>query len=278
MSYLKIIRPANFLFVGLCVAFGALYPEYQPVTGMWKLVFAILSGMFIAAAGYTVNDYYDIEIDKVNKPDRVLPSGAMSGRSALMYGIVLFVAGIIFSYFTGSVICLMIAFINSMSLFLYARYFKREFITGNLLVAYASASCFIFGGVAGNNLSNSLIVAFFAFFYTFLREIVKDLEDVKGDRIAGACTIAICWEKPKVIKLCLIPVLAIIGFTAYLFLVRDMTNSLFVLLLFFVVLPLLVFFRIISSRSEEKIYNKVSKLMKLNMFVLLILFSIGKFL
>jgi geranylgeranylglycerol-phosphate geranylgeranyltransferase len=278
LSYLKIIRPANFLFVGLCVAFGALYPEYQPVTGLLKLVSAILSGMFIAAAGYTVNDYYDIEIDKVNKPDRVLPSGAMSGKNALMYGIALFVVGIIFSYFTGSVICLLIAFVNSMLLFLYARYFKREFIIGNILVAYASASCFIFGGIAVGNLANSFIVAFFAFFYTFLREIVKDLEDIKGDKIEGASTIAIRWEKGRIIRLCLIPVLAIIGFTAYLFLVRNMANSLFVLLVFFVVLPLLIFYRIIASRSEEKIYNIISKLMKLDMFVLLIIFSIGKFL
>lgn len=278
MNYLKIIRPGNFLFVGLCVAFGALYPEYQAVTGLWQLISAILSGMFIAAAGYTVNDYYDIEIDKVNKPDRVLPSGAMSGRNALIYGNILFIIGIIFSYFTGSVLCLLIAFINSMALFLYARYFKREFITGNLLVAYASASCFIFGGIAGSNLANSLVIAFFAFFYTFLREVVKDLEDVKGDMAAGASTLAIRWAKSKVIKLCLIPVLAIIGFTAYLFLIRGMENSLFVLLLFFVILPLLVFYRIIATRNEEQIYHKVADLMKLDMFVLLIIFSIGKFL
>ncbi|MCF7912771.1 MAG: geranylgeranylglycerol-phosphate geranylgeranyltransferase [Candidatus Cloacimonetes bacterium] len=278
MSYLKIIRPANFIFVGLCVALGATYPGYQISIEFWRLLAAILSAMFIAAAGYTVNDYYDIEIDKVNKPERVLPSGGMSTGNALLYSIALFVTGIIFSYFTGSVICLLIAFINSMFLFLYALFFKREFITGNLLVAYASASCFIFGGIAGGNFSNSLIIAFFAFFYTFLREIVKDLEDVKGDSLAGASTLAIRWEKGKVLRLCLIPVLAITGFTAYLFITEGISDALFILLLFFVVMPMLVFYRIVVSRNEEKIYHNVSKLMKLDMFVLLIIFSLGKFL
>ncbi|MDP8220134.1 MAG: geranylgeranylglycerol-phosphate geranylgeranyltransferase [Candidatus Stygibacter frigidus] len=276
MSYLKIIRPFNLIFVGLCIAFGALYPEYR-IIDTWKIISAILSGLLIAAAGYTVNDYYDIEIDRINKPERVLPSGSMKIKSAMIYSIILFLMGIIFSYFTGSVLCLLLAFINSMFLFLYARFFKREFIIGNFLVAYTSASCFIFGGIAGKNIANSLIIAFFAFFYTFLREIVKDLEDIKGDSQAGASTIAVRWEKSKVMNLCLIPVLAIISFTAYLFIWKGLGNSQFILLLFFVILPLLIFFRILSTRNRVKIYNQISRLMKLDMLVLLIIFAIGRF-
>ena len=244
---------------------------------IWKLLSAVLSGMFIAAAGYTVNDYYDIEIDKINKPGRVLPSGAMSKSKALLYGIILFLVGIILSYFTGSVLCLLIAFINSIFLFLYARFFKREFIIGNILVAYASASCFLYGGIAGRNIHNSLIIAFFAFFYTFLREIVKDMEDEEGDRESGASTIAIKWEKRKVMQLCLVPVLAIIAFTAYLYLVQNLANSLFILLMFFVILPLLVFYLILASQDKVIIYKKISQLMKLDMFILLIIFSIGSY-
>jgi len=276
LSYLKIIRPFNLLFVGLCIAFGAFYPEYR-ISGIWIIISAVFSGIFIAAAGYTVNDYYDIEIDRINKPERVLPSGSMKCNNALIYSITLFLIGIILSYFTGSIICLLTAFINSMFLFLYARFFKREFIVGNLLVAYASASCFIFGGIAGKNIENSLIIAFFAFFYTFLREIVKDLEDIKGDSLAGASTIAIRWEKKKVVSICLIPVLAIIAFTSYLFILKSLANSQFILLLFFVILPLLIFYRIIASQSKVEIYNKISRLMKLDMLVLLIIFAIGRF-
>ena len=276
MSYLKIIRPFNLLFVGLCIAFGAFYPEYR-ISGIWIIISAVLSGIFVAAAGYTVNDYYDIEIDRINKPERVLPSGSMKSNNALIYSITLFLIGIVLSYFTKSIICLLTAFINSMFLFLYARFFKREFIVGNLLVAYASASCFIFGGIAGKNIVNSLIIAFFAFFYTFLREIVKDLEDIKGDSFAGASTIAIRWEKKKVVSICLIPVLAIIAFTSYLFILKGLANSQFILLLFFVILPLLIFYRIIASQSKVEIYNKISRLMKLDMLVLLIIFAIGRF-
>ena len=274
MHYLKIIRPFNLIFVGLCIAFGALYPEYRIIES-WKIISAIFSGILIAAAGYTINDYYDIEIDRINKPQRVLPSGSMKRESALIYSIVLFFIGIIFSYFTGSVICLLTAFINSMFLFLYARFFKREFIIGNLLVAYASASCFIFGGIAGKNIENSLIIAFFAFFYTFLREVVKDMEDIKGDRQAGASTIAVRWKKSKIMNICLIPVLAIISFTTYLYILEDMGNSQLILLLFFVILPLLIFFRILATQNKIEIYNQISRLMKLDMLILLIIFAIG---
>ena len=61
--------------MGLCIAFGAFYPEYR-ISGIWIIISAVLSGIFVAAAGYTVNDYYDIEIDRINKPERVLPSGS----------------------------------------------------------------------------------------------------------------------------------------------------------------------------------------------------------
>jgi 4-hydroxybenzoate polyprenyltransferase len=102
------------------------------------------------------------------------------------------------------------------------------------------------------------------------------MEDVKGDRLAGAGTIAIRWQKKQVLLLCLLPVLAICGFTVYLYLMQGLQRSLFVLLLFFVVLPLLVFYQILVAKDETKIYNKISQLMKLDMFVLLIIFSLGR--
>ncbi len=276
MSYIKIIRPLNFFFVGLCVAMGAYYPEYELTAGIWQLLSAIVSAMFIAAAGYVINDYYDLEIDRVNKPERVLPSGKMKVRTALIYSILLFLAGIILSYFTFSVICLLIAFINSIFLFLYARFFKREFMVGNLLVAYAASSCFIYGGVAGNNIKNSLVIAAFAFLYTFLRELVKDLEDVKGDREAGAATIAIRWKKQKVVHFCLLPIMAMILFTLYFYYTGNLPNSQFTLLIFFVILPLLVFYRILGIHNKTQIYRQISVYMKLDMFLLLIILMTGR--
>lgn len=276
MNYIKIIRPGNFIFVGLCILFGALYPDFRIFEIDIRLISGLLSGMLIAAGGYVVNDYYDLEIDLINKPGRVLPSGKMSRSTALYYSIGLFIVGIILGYFTGSVICLLLAFINSTLLFLYASIFKRQVITGNLLVAYASGSAFIYGGVITDNLSNSLIIAVFAFFYTFLREIVKAMEDKKGDQENGAITVAVCWQKRSVLLLCLVPLIGMIFFMLYLYINMLLQRSQFVLLSFFVVLPLLVFYQILVKQDTEKSYRLISQMMKLDMLLLLIIFSIGR--
>ena len=72
MPFVRIIRPVNFIFVIITTLFGALYPNFYEVNRF--MVFAALSAAFISAAGYVVNDYFDRNIDKINRPDRMIPS------------------------------------------------------------------------------------------------------------------------------------------------------------------------------------------------------------
>lgn len=261
--------------MAVCVFLGAYYPLFQQAGEFWQVMAAAFSAMLIAGAGYVINDYYDLETDMINKPQRVLPSGKMSSRAAFIYGIILFIIGIILSYFTGSVICILLAFVNAIALFLYAGIFKRAFVSGNLLVSYAAASTFVYGAIVTDNLSQSLIIAFFAFLYTFLREIIKDMEDRRGDQLTGAHTLALSWKKSQVLALFLVTVMLMIAGCGIFFMKQLIDYPVFALLMFFVILPLLIFYRILSTLENETVYRKISRLMKFDMLILLVIFIIG---
>lgn len=277
MNFLKILRPGNFVFVGICVLFGALYPEFNFTYRFWHMIAAAFSAMLIAGAGYVVNDYYDLEIDKINKPHRVLPSGKIKRKTALIYGTILFFVGIILAYFTGRAFCLVLAFINSILLFLYALIFKKRFLSGNLIVSWGAASAFIYGGLVKFNLANSLIIASYAFLYTMLREIVKDIEDKNADVQYGASTLAVKGSKNLVMTVFLIITILMIVITGYYFVTDLITKAVMVLLLFFVILPLIIFYRILEKNMTEKTCRELSKYMKIDMLILLIIFAVGNF-
>ena len=96
MSFFKIIRPFNCFFVALTVFAGAYY--LRVIDQFQQVFFAMLSATFIAAAGYVINDFFDIPIDKINKPKRILPSGKMQPKIAYLYAVLLFVIGILLSF------------------------------------------------------------------------------------------------------------------------------------------------------------------------------------
>ena len=99
----------------------------------------------ITGAGNVVNDYYDREIDAVNRPKRPIPSGRISPKSALNYSLILFAAGCLLAALVNQ-LCLLVAAFNSAILFFYARNLKTTPLAGNLCVAYLTGSTFLFGG------------------------------------------------------------------------------------------------------------------------------------
>jgi len=119
--YVSIIRPS----VSLMSALGALVGALIAGAGFSvSLPCAIVAVFLISGGGVVLNDYYDIEIDKINAPHRVLPSGSMSKKAAICYSIALFVLGLGFSYLA-NLHCLALAALNVFLEFLYARNLKR---------------------------------------------------------------------------------------------------------------------------------------------------------
>ncbi len=125
---LEIQRPLNCFMAGAAAIVGLLIADGWNVE-MAALIF--LTVFLFTGAGNTINDYYDIEIDKINRPDRPIPSGRLSPKEALALSITLFALGLIFASLVNK-ICLAIAGLNSVLLFLYARDFKVMPLVGNI--------------------------------------------------------------------------------------------------------------------------------------------------
>lgn len=184
---IRIIRPANATISGATailayfIATGTLIPE---------VLLLAAAALLLTAAGNTINDACDAAIDAINRPDRPIPSGELSVKTAYLYAALLFIVGLSAAFFTNP-LCLAIAIINSILLILYARILKGTVLFGNIAVAYLSGSIFLFGGaLAGvDGLVITLPLAGITLFGTLAREILKDAEDVDGDAAGGATTL-----------------------------------------------------------------------------------------
>jgi len=273
MPFLKIIRPFNCLFVIISVLFGAYFRSYA--SNLTPVIFGAISAFLIAAAGYVINDFFDIPIDIVNKPKRILPSGKIEPKTAYLFAVLLFILGISASFFTQSFYCVIIAIVNSLLLFLYAKTFKLSFLIGNLLIAYTTASTFLFGGLCNNNVRNSLIIFIFAFLYTFLREIIKDAEDIEGDKKLAARTLAVKIGRKKISLVSIIPSIIIIVYSIFLFSVGSITKTIFIIFTAGVSIPLILLILYIIEKSVKNRFANASILMKIDMLILLIILWVG---
>jgi geranylgeranylglycerol-phosphate geranylgeranyltransferase len=186
---LEITRPVNSIVAGLAAVLGYLIATGTVITGALILLPIVA---FITAAGNVLNDYYDAEIDAVNRPDRPIPSGRVSRESARKYAIALFLIGNALCLLT-NYLCLLIAVANSLILVGYARHLKKAPGGGNLGVAYLTGSIFLFGGalVGLDGLVRNFIVFAITLLATMARELWKAAEDVEGDLIGGALTIPV---------------------------------------------------------------------------------------
>lgn len=274
MSFLKIIRPLNCLFVAACVAFAA-YLNNSNIS-FTPVLFAMLSAAIIAAAGYVMNDFFDIKIDMVNRPERILPAGKMPPHVAYIYSVILFLVGIFLSLLTTKLGCVILAFVNSLVLFFYAKKYKKTMLIGNLLVAYTAASTFLYGGICADNIANALVVASYAFLYTFLRELVKDSEDIEGDKLAQANTLAIKLGRSRMANFILIPIIFIIFLHFAFYLNHYLNLTIFLLMHVLVSIPLIFFYIVLRKKTEKKNFALMSKFNKFDMLLILIILWFGK--
>lgn len=179
-------RPLNCLITAFSVGVGAFAAGLHllPPEVWW----AALAAALIAGAGNGLNDVADLEIDRINRPQRPLPAGHLSRRTALVQSVVLALAGIGIAWWQRPALGGM-ALLVTAALALYDLWLKRTALWGNLLVSALAAAAFPFGALAAGQLGRAWIPAGFAFLFHLGREIIKDLEDVEGDRAQGARTL-----------------------------------------------------------------------------------------
>lgn len=290
MSYLNLIRYQNLLLIALVQIF-IKYGLFQAL-GMdmaltdFRFALLVAATICIAAAGNIINDIYDVEIDKTNKPNKVLIGKKIPERNANRLFILFSVIGVAIGFYLANGIgkpgfaALFIIF--SALLYLYASYLKGILIIGNLLVSALVAMSLIivalfdlFPAITPQNQAAQSAVfkivlhySLFAFCMNFIREIVKDLQDINGDKKGGMHTLPIAIGRKRTVAIVFILGAAmVLGVVFYMYQYLYNTQPVLLYFLFAIVAPLLYFCVKAYDADTLNDYAFLSKQLKIIMFL-----------
>ena len=238
------------------------------------IILAAISGGFVTSAGNIINDVLDIEIDKINRPERPLPKGDISSSTAVLTYILFSFSAIIIAIQINLSALIIVLFTTGI-LILYSYKFKYYPLFGNAVVAFFTGLAFIYGGIAANNWYLAIIPASFAFFINFIREIIKDMEDVKGDKKANVITYPVKFGFTYSKRVALILTLLLIALTTVPFIFHIYNIEYFIVVMGVVNVILIYFLvQLFKNHSKENL-KRLSNLLKLNMVFGLIAIYIG---
>lgn len=285
IDLLNLIRYKNLLIVALTqylIRYSLIIPflDYS-ILNNFDFFLLVISTLFIASAGNIINDYYDIKVDKLNRRNIIIGESVERGTSRILYVSLNLVGVIIGFYLSFKINFWSLGFINVfavISLFLYSIYFKQRYLFGNLLISFLSSLVLLI--IAFYELlpkqsynNNSLLVfqiifvySLFAFITSFIREIIKDLEDLEGDKAMNYTTFAIINGVKKTKNILIIASLFIlIGISYVLYIQISFNIYCFLYVLLFIEIPI-IYFMLRLKKSQTKIeFNFLSKLIKLIM-------------
>jgi 4-hydroxybenzoate polyprenyltransferase len=220
-AFFKLIRYPNLIYIGLtqfllqyCVVAPVLAGSGEQPSLSWLcFVLLCISTILVAAGGYIINDYFDINIDIVNKPEKMVLDKIISRRWAMAWHTIFNMAGVsigfIVAWKIGQIYLGFTQVLCSLLLWFYSTSFKRQVLIGNVVISLLTALSVVVVGFYEKQIYESLeaimspagrkliqiigVYALFAFIISMIREIVKDLEDMIGDSKDGCRTIPIVW-------------------------------------------------------------------------------------
>ena len=190
-ALISLIRPVNSVMIGFAVIVGVAVVEPSKILSLESML-GFFTGFFVSSYSMVINDVYDIEIDRINSPNRPLPSGAVSLMQANMFAAVLLLIGFASASFI-SLTNIAIAALFGLMAWAYSYWGKKRGLAGNMMVAASIAVPYVFGGVAIGKGSDIMLwsLALTSFLAGTGREVVKTISDVEGDKERDARSIAI---------------------------------------------------------------------------------------
>jgi len=268
VGFLQLTRFPNLIIIGFSQYFAVLFLISYPEVGAaslldFKLFLLSSSTIVIAAAGYIINDYYDIKIDYVNKPEKVVVGKLVKRRIVLFSHAFMNVAGILIGFYLSlyvGVINLAAAFL----LWLYSNRLKRMPFIGNIVIALlAGLSIFIVAVYYRQNVNLVIIYALFAFSINLVREVIKDMEDIRGDMRFGSRTLPIIWgfRKTKMLLYALIAIFVVLLLLLSAGLDNHVLHGFFMLM----VVPIIYLIYLLYKADSQLRFHQLSSYCKLLM-------------
>lgn len=300
-NWLRLIRWKNLLFLAYIITtlfFGVVTP-YLDQYGIqlehagWLYALLLASTVLIAAGGNVINDYFDTKIDEINRPTKVIVGKSITRAQAAMGFQVLLGLGvacglgiaILHSNFTVGIIYMVLSGL----LWFYSSSYKRQLLIGNLMIALCGfMTCFMVGYVVNLQLINSYqpyiyhtnIIStvyawtagfgLFSFLFTLLREIVKDVDDIEGDREMECHTVPIVWGIPvaKTILMGLsIVILLLTGYFTFKLLPFATDTITWKYFVFGIAIPMLILIFWIGQASKRSQWQQISRFIKYIMLI-----------
>jgi 4-hydroxybenzoate polyprenyltransferase len=296
-AFLGLIRGRNLLFIistQVLFYYFILIPIFneagmQPFLNERLFFLLVTASVFIAAAGYIINDYFDINIDQVNKPHKLVVEKIIKRRWAILWHLCLSAIGVLLSFYIGlKVNNILIGFANLFCvvlLWFYSTTFKRELLIGNVIISLLSAWVVLvlyfseWSRILQTSISSielyamtrtfrfAFLYAGFAFVVSLIREVVKDMEDIRGDARYGCRTVPIVWGvhvAKLFVSTWLVVVIAALGIIEfYVLQVRLWWPALYCLVM--ILLPLLYIFKKLFAATTEEEFHRLSSLIKIVM-------------
>jgi geranylgeranylglycerol-phosphate geranylgeranyltransferase len=279
---IEILRPINCIMGTLTVIIGILNTR----TGisveiiLFNIVLGSLTYFFVAGSGMVINDIYDIEIDKINRPERPIPRGSITLKQAKVLFILYFIIGLVLSIvhsiiFNLGFLNIIFAVIFGFLGWLYAKWGKRQGFFGNIIVSISFSIGLVYGAILNNSIIPLYIYFFFltSFFLLLSREVIKGCEDIEGDKQYQIKTLAIqTGIKKATIGSIICDIFAIIFFILPLF--TQIINPVLFLISMIFGLVVVIYALILSLRSNlnRKDFKKISLFLKIGGFLGLLAF------
>jgi len=280
----EITRWPNCIMAGFAVIVGALASGFyynHHVFIILNLVIGFLAAFLTAASGNVINDVMDVEIDAINAPERVLPSGRLTKKTAIIESIIIMAVGVGIIFFTLNIYMIIIIGTGSILIVLYSTKFKRMGFVGNITIGVLTSYCLMLGGAVQATLVNwlPLAIAFWpaliAFVMNIGREITKGIDDIVGDKEEGAKTIPVLIgaEKSSYLVVIIMILTLVLSPLPYLL---GYFNLIYLFITVFVVDSMIVYsiYSILKDNSSENCH-KLKKIQKFAMMIGLISFLLG---
>lgn len=295
-AFFKLIRWPNLVFIVLTqmlFRFFVLSFVYQNETDDFENIklslslfyWIVFASVCIAAAGYIINDYFDVNIDLINKPSKLIVDRYIKRRWAIVWHIVLSFIGLVISCYVGyelrNFYIPIFNFAAIIVLWFYSTTFKKKLLIGNILISLLTAwvilvltfsehpAHVISADVYWKRLIKvSFIYAGFAFIISLIREVIKDMEDMQGDAKYGGTTMPIVWglQVSKVFAAVWLVVIicGVAGVQIYVLQLGWWLSAVYSLLA--IIIPLAWILRKLYAAQSPKDFHRLSTAIKLVMF------------